>query len=199
MVLLHAIAVAGGGHDAGGRDDGRAYALVAVGVAVRSVVEVIELTRRYMPLPRVEAKEYLPHGLPGVLEGDEAALRQAISVPLIACTPEPRLCHATELPFGRLALEVDADGPTRVVVRRFFFPAWQLDRGPTLVPSDPLRLVSFEAPAGRLAAQLTRRALPVERWSWAISGAAWAVWLILLVRARSASGRRVQRPRQGTQ
>jgi uncharacterized membrane protein len=153
-------------------------------LAARSVVGVIELTRRYMPLPRVEAKEYLPHGLPGVLEGDEAALRQAFAAPLIACTPEPRLCRATERPFGRLALEVDADGPTTVVVRRFFFPAWQLDRGPALVPSDPLRLVSFEAPAGHLTAELTRGALPVERWGWTLSGAAWIAWLLLLVRAR---------------
>ena len=156
-------------------------------LAVPSVVEVVELTHRYMPLPRVEAKEYLPHGLPGALEGDEAAWRQAVSAPLIACTPEPRRCHATELPFGRLALEVDADGPTQVTVRRFFFPAWRLDHGPTLVPSDPLRLVSFEAPAGHMAAQLARHALPVERWSGAVSGAAWSVWLLLLWRLRAVS------------
>jgi hypothetical protein len=162
-------------------------------LAVRSVVGVIELTRRYMPLPRLEGKEYVAHGLPGMLEGDEAALRQASATPLIACTPEPRLCRATELSFGRLALELEADRPTQVVVRRFFFPAWQLDQGlatgPAVVPSDPLRLVSFEVPAGHLATQLTRRVLPVEQWSWAISGAAWAAWLIMLISAGSSAWR----------
>lgn len=165
-----------------------ALPLVQVEVlTVPSIVGVIAQTNRYMPLPRVEAKEYLPHGLPGVLEGDEAAWRQATSAPLIACTPKPSLCRAMELPFGRLAVEVDADGPTQVVVRRFFFPAWRLDHGPTVVPSDPLQLVSFEAPSGHLAAQLSRRALPVERWSGAVSAAAWAVWLLLLWRSRVVS------------
>jgi hypothetical protein len=154
-------------------------------LAVRYTVEGIVLARPYMPLPRVEAKEYLPHGLPGVLENDETALRRAAYGPLIACTPEPRLCRATELPFGHLALEVEADQPTRVVVRRFFFPSWRLDEGPAVRPSDPLRLVSFEAPAGHLATRLTRRPLPVERWGGVISGAAWAVWLLMLWRARA--------------
>jgi hypothetical protein len=152
-------------------------------LTVRYVVEGIELARPYMPLPRVEAKEYLPNGLPGVLQGDETALRQAAYGPLIACSPEPRLCRATELPFGWLALEVDADRPTQVVVRRFFFPSWRLDAGPAVMPSDPLRLVSFEAPAGRLSTQLGRGALPVERWSGAISAAALAVWLLLVWRS----------------
>ena len=34
-------------------------------LAVRYTVQGIVLARPYMPLPRVEGKEYLPHGLPG--------------------------------------------------------------------------------------------------------------------------------------
>jgi hypothetical protein len=160
-------------------------------LTVRYVLQGIELARPYMPLPRVEAKEYLPNGLPGVLEADETALRQAAYGPLIACTPEARLCKATEGPFGALTVEIDADSPTRVVVRRFFFPAWWLVDGPPLAPSDPLRLVSFEAPPGRTTARLERITLPSERWGWAISGASLAVWLCLLA---GVTRRPVSRP-----
>lgn len=149
-------------------------------LAGRYTVESIELARPYLPLPRLEAKEYLPNGLPGVLQGDEAALREAGYGPLIACTPEPRLCKATEGPFGALTVEIDAGSPTSIVLHRFFFPAWRLADGQSVAPSDLLRLVSFEAPAGRTTAQLGRVALPVERWGWTISGAALAVWLFLL-------------------
>jgi hypothetical protein len=67
------------------------------------------------------------------------------------------------------------------VLRRFFFPAWRLESGPVLAPSDPLRLLSFEVPAGRLSARLESLALPVERWSSAMSGAALVICLALLL------------------
>jgi hypothetical protein len=169
-----------------------ALAFVQSGVlTIRYVREGIVLARPYMPLPRVEAKEYLPHGLPGVLEGDETALRQAAYAPLVACTPQARLCRATEGAFGALMLEIEADQPTDVVVHRFFFPAWQLDNGTPVVPSPALRLVSFELPAGRHALRLERVPLPVERWSWAVSGAALAATLLLQFLMRAHARRRL--------
>ena len=171
-----------------------ALALLHAGVlTVRYTVEGIRLTQAYRPLPRIDAKEYLPNGLPGVLQGDEAALRQAADSPLIRCLPAARLCRATEGRFGELALEVDTGQPTTVVLHRFFFPAWRLDGGPAVVPSDPLRLLSFEAPAGRTSARLERVALPAERWGWAVSGLALVAWLLLLWRAISVDAKRAAR------
>ncbi|HEY4169414.1 MAG TPA: hypothetical protein VGM96_21675 [Reyranella sp.] len=164
---------------------------LAVFLGGRYTAEAIEAAQPYMPLPRLEPKEYLPNGLPNddlgrVLHGNEKILREASSAPLIACMPEPRLCKATEGPFGTLTIDIDADRATHVVLRRFFFPAWRLEGGPPLAPSTPLRLVSFEVPGGRSTARLERVALPEEQWGWAISGAALIVWLVLL--ARSTKG-----------
>jgi hypothetical protein len=61
------------------------------------------------------------------------------------------------------------------------------------VPSDPLRLLSFEAPAGRTSARLERVALPAERWGWAVSGLALVAWLLLLWRAISVDAKRAAR------
>jgi hypothetical protein len=84
-----------------------------------------------------------------------------------------------------MRITVDSAAPTNVVVRRFFFPAWQLDAGLALGPSEPLRLVSFTAPAGRTAARLDRATLPVERWGWAISGVSLLLLAAVLVSARN--------------
>ena len=84
-----------------------------------------------------------------------------------------------------MAVTVESTAPTSVVLRRFFFPAWQLDTGLPLRPSEPSRLISFTAPAGRTAMRLDRVALPIERWGWAISG----VSLLLLLAAMLVSAR----------
>ena len=70
-------------------------------------------------------------------------------VPAIACTPAARTGRAAALPLGELAIETESEAPTNVVVRRFFYPFWQIDPALPLRATVPLRLVSFTAPAGR--------------------------------------------------
>ncbi|HZX85678.1 MAG TPA: hypothetical protein VFF19_19050, partial [Reyranella sp.] len=66
-------------------------------------------------------------------------------------------------------------------------PAWRLDAGFPLAPSEPLRLVSFTAPAGRTVARLDRAALPIERWGWVISGVSLLLLAGVTVRERSSA------------
>jgi hypothetical protein len=118
----------------------------------------------------------------------DLGLEQLKDTPLISCTPAAATCRADSERFGAMSVTIDSATPTSVVLRRFFFPAWQLDTGVPLAPSEPLRLVSFAAPAGRTVARLDRTALPVEHWGWMISGASLLLLLaLLLVRARSSS------------
>jgi hypothetical protein len=57
-----------------------------------------------------------------------------------------------------------------------------------LTPTEPLRLVSFKAPAGRTAVSLQRTALPVEQWGWTISGLSLALLLgIAAISARNTA------------
>ena len=67
-----------------------------------------------------------------------------------------------------------------MALRRFFFPAWRLDAGLPLAASEPLRLVSFTAPAGETVTRLDRGALPIERWGRAISGVSLLLLLALV-------------------
>ena len=119
-----------------------------------------------------DAKEYEPHGFVQA-DGaayDELSLDTVKDAPDIACTPVARLCHAENGRFGTMRIEIESEAPTAVTLRRFFFPAWRLDNDLPLVPSEPLKLVSFTAPAGHMSGTLLRRALPAEQWGWAISG-----------------------------
>ena len=95
--------------------------------------------------------------------------------------PTPRVCRAEDRRFGGMQIEVESDAPTEVALRRFFFPAWRLDNGLPLTPTEPLQLVSFIAPAGRTSVALRRVVLPVEQWAWAISGLSPALILALSV------------------
>jgi hypothetical protein len=118
--------------------------------------------------PRFDAFEYLPAGF--VRSDDDGFPLQSVTVPTISCTPMPAVCRAVEGRFGDLRIEVDGDAPSTVVVRRFYFPAWQLEPALPVGATDGQRLVSFTAPSGRHIWQLTRRTLPEERWGQAITG-----------------------------
>lgn len=122
-------------------------------------------------LDRHDVKEYQPAGykLAGSRYAD-LGLEQLKDTPAISCMPAAATCRADSARFGAMSVTVDSGAPTSVVLRRFFFPAWQLDTGFPLAPSEPLRLVSFTAPAGRTVARLDRAAMPIERWGWVISG-----------------------------
>ncbi|MGQ0582409.1 MAG: hypothetical protein ACT4O6_10765 [Reyranella sp.] len=144
------------------------------GVVVRSVLAL----NRVSP-PVQDAREYLPAGFPQRPDAayDELALEPLRSVPAITCAPPASVCRVEEGRFGAMRLTVESDGPTTVVLRRFFFPAWQIDGIAAVAPTDPLKLVSFVAPAGRHTFHLRRTALPEEQWGWALS----SLSLILLL------------------
>jgi hypothetical protein len=119
-----------------------------------------------------DTEEFLPAGY-GWSEYSPEQLR----VPTISCAPTPRVCRAVEERFGGLRIEVEGDAPATVVLRRFFFPAWRLDPALPIVATDPLRLVSFTAPAGRHTYRLQRVAVPEEKAGWTISGLSFVLLL----------------------
>ncbi len=154
-----------------------AAALIALApglaVMVGGIVGRIDIALAGTAPPPREVKEYLPAGYPQQPDTafDEVSLGPVADLPAVACSPQPRLCRAEQERFGAMRIEVDAADPTAVTVRRFYFPAWRLEPVLPLAPSEPLRLVSFVAPAGHNVFQLERGSIPVERWSWAVTGA----------------------------
>jgi uncharacterized membrane protein len=167
----------------------RLPAYVAVAGAVALVPSVawmatelegaIDLTRRNIAVPTGDSPEYQPAGYPHRRRGAyvDPGLVQLANVPAIACTPMVRVCRVEEGRFGTMRIEIDGDQPTNVTLRRFYFPAWSLEPTLPLAPADPLRLVSFTAPAGRSTLRLEQEALPVERWAAFVS----ALSLVLLL------------------
>lgn len=170
---------------------GVVYVFAAAGVALvpgayQLAVDAgarIDFTQRADALPEHDVKEYQPAGyeFAGSRYAD-LGLEQLKDAPLISCMPAARTCRADSDAFGGLRLAVAADRPTAVTLRRFFFPAWRLDAGLPLAASEPLRLVSFTAPAGETVARLDRIVLPIERWGQAISAASLLLLLALVIR-----------------
>ena len=161
-------------------------ALIACAPAFGSMAQSIRLrVDASLAKPDVpqDLNQFLPAGYPQKPGAGYAdlSLQPLEDVPTISCTPTARVCRAEQGRFGELRIEVEGDGPTTVVLRRFFFPAWRLDPALAIVATDPLRLVSFVAPAGRQTYRLQRAALYEEKVGWAISGLslvlllAWAV------------------------
>jgi hypothetical protein len=141
--------------------------------------------------PPAELKQFLPSGYPQKPGGGyaELSLDPVQDVPIIACAPQPRRCQASPGPFGELRVEVDGDTPVDVVIRRFAYPFWRLDPPLPIVATDPLRLVSFTAPAGQHSYRLYAGAVAAEKLSGAISGLS----LLLLLGWVAATGRGAQR------
>jgi len=143
-------------------------------------------------LPQRDVKEYQPRGYPQS-DGQSYAdlgLEPLKDVPPITCTPIAEVCRASEGRFGTMHVDVETSQPTTVMLRRFFFPAWRVNETIPIMPTKPLRLVSFVAPAGRSDFHLQRVALPVERLSWAISGLSLVVllaWVALASRGSKQS------------
>ena len=139
-------------------------------------------------LDRHDVKEYQPAGykLAGSRYAD-LGLEQLKGTPVISCSPAAATCRADNGRFGTMTATIDSGAPTNVVLRRFFFPGWQLDTALPLGPSESFRLVSFAAPAGRTMARLDRTALPIERWGWAISGVSLLLLAASMVRARNSA------------
>jgi hypothetical protein len=152
---------------------------LTIGLIGSSIVIRIDHTLRGQGTPPQDVKEYLPAGYPQRDNTDyyDLGLEPAKDVPTIDCRPAPRLCVASAGRFGSLRIELESDAPTTVVLRRFFFPGWRLDPAVPLAASEPLRLVSFVAPAGAHVYRLSRSALAEEKIGWWISGAS----LVLLL------------------
>jgi hypothetical protein len=140
-------------------------AMAAV-VTVRGIVVRVELAIKGDVPAEQDAREYLPAGFPQRPDAGYADLdlAPAASAPLIACHPTPRLCSATPERFGALRITLDSDHPTAVTVHRFAFPAWRSTPPFEIGATDPYRLVSFTAPAGRIDLRLDRQTLWPERW-----------------------------------
>jgi hypothetical protein len=130
-------------------------------------------------LDRRDARPNEPRGFPQKPESryDDLGLEPLANVPTISCRPAAVICRAEPQRFGDMRIEVESDRPTTVVVRRFYFPAWQLVPFQTITPTEPFRLVSFAVPSGWHSFHLRRQILPEERWSWMISALAFVLLL----------------------
>ena len=147
---------------------------MALGIFVRTNVSMVQ-----QDMPQ-DLKQFMPAGYsqrPGAGYA-ELGLEPLKDVPAISCSPATAVCSATAERFGEMRLTVESDAPTTVVLRRFFFPAWRIDGIAAVVPTDPLKLVSFVAPAGRHTFHLRRAALPEEQWGWALSGLSLVLLLV---------------------
>jgi hypothetical protein len=153
-----------------------AAAMIALVPAIVAMVDGtvgrIDLALNGEILPPQDVKEYLPAGYPqrSNTAFNDLGLEPLKELPPITCTPLPRLCRADQERFGAMRIEVESDEPIKVVVRRFFFPAWRVDPTLPIAASEPLRLVSFVTTPGRHTYRLQRAALPQEEAGWGISG-----------------------------
>lgn len=120
-----------------------------------------------------DAPEYLPAGSAIPLTEDavpETAMVKLPQVPLAAAAGAR--VEAGEGEGGALAVRIDAARPTRVVVRRFYFPHWRVNDGAAEIATAPTpgsRLLSWAAPAGRSAYSVEPGAAPGERAATALS------------------------------
>src|SRR5262249_21641987 len=94
-------------------------AIPGVGGTAAGILERARLVLAGQSLPPQDVKEYLPAGFPQRPDAGFAdlGLEPLADTPLIACTPQPRLCRGSAEPFGNMRLEVETDGPTTVTVR----------------------------------------------------------------------------------
>jgi len=126
-----------------------------------------------------DLNQFLPAGFPRKPDWGYAdlGLEPLQATPTVDCSPMPRTCRAGDTSRGDLRLEIETDAPTSVVLRRFWFPGWQLDPELPLRPTDPFRLVSFTAPPGSHTYRLQRSAVHEERLGWLVTGLSFALLL----------------------
>ena len=97
------------------------------------------------------------------------------------------LCEVRCSLFRPVSIELDAEAPTTIVLRRFAYPYWRLVPDLPLTATDPLQLVSFTAPAGHGTFTLARADAQEEKFGWLVSGfsvALLALWALVLRRGR---------------
>ncbi len=165
-------------------------AVVALTSGVRQRVDA-SLAQQVMP---AELKQFEPAGFPQDPKGGYAdlGLEPLQGQPAIVCQPEPRICRVSATKFDEWQIDVDADAPTEVILRRFYYPLWRLDPPLHVLATDPLRLVAFTAPPGRHAFRLHRSAPSEEKIGWLISGLS-LVLLLAWAAVASTSGQFYER------
>jgi hypothetical protein len=175
------------------------FAVAATAIVVSGALIGANATARFQitlsgaPLEQRDVKPNQPRGFPQDprTRYDELGLEPLAKIGAISCTPAAPVCTAQVDRFGAMRLHIESSQPTTVVLRRFYFPAWQVEALPShqavaLQPTDPLRLVSFVAPAGNADFQLVRVMLPAERWGCLVSGLSLVLLLGWVVTARRA-------------
>jgi hypothetical protein len=169
----------------------------AVALVADDTVARVDFTLQRGEAPQGDMKPNEPRGFPHNPKTGytELGLKPLANVPAIACVPAATLCRAEAGRFGDMRIEIDSDAPVAVTVRRFFFPAWRVERASTgallpVVPTEPYRLVSFTVPAGGATYALRRIEPPIEWWARGVSGLA----LLLLVAWAALTRRRTQAP-----
>ena len=115
-----------------------------------------------------DAPEYLPAGTP-IHQGDgpDSAPIVLPDLPLAsAADPRARLA-ALAAKDGGMTMSLDTPAPTSILLRRFYFPHWQLKdekgRRVEIVEDSSRRVISFRAPAGRSVFRLETGTAPYER------------------------------------
>ena len=147
-------------------------------------------------------EEHLPHGFASAwrYSADPYCMSHYQALPLAAPeTDGARVTAASVFPDGSVAMAIEAARPTRIVLRKFYFPTWEVGRvekGPDPVvatePATPEHLLSFTAEPGAhlYRARIVRSPLEVVCDTISLLAlAATAAWLGLSLRRRhKASG-----------
>lgn len=148
-----------------------------------------EIRSRYLDAP-----EYLPAGTrieQG--QGPDDVRLELPRLPSVASTANGAPVAVTQANDGGLTVEVDSPAPTRLTLRRSYFPHWQLHnargKAEPIAPDPHMKVVSFAVPAGRSRFRLEVGQAPYERAGKLIT---WAS-IFLLVLAVAAPRRRTVR------
>ena len=137
---------------------------------------------------REAALEYLPAGTRFELgEGPDDVQVALPHLPLVKAAAPSAKITASEWQDGGMVVRVASPVATQVVLRRFYFPHWQLrdetGRQIQIVPDPQYRVVSFRASAGTSTFVLSPGTAPYELLGRAIS----LVSLILLAAIAAAN------------
>lgn len=147
------------------------FAYVALGLISIHVVgrtkNGLERTAAEIRADYWDAPEYLPAGT-RIDQGDGPDdVRVALPSMPLASSAEPRAkTHVREFRDGEMIVAVESTQPTRINLRRFYFPNWQLQdatgRQVPILAAPDYKTVSFQAPAGRSIFRLQLGAAPYE-------------------------------------
>ncbi len=141
----------------------------------------------------LDAPEYLPAGTrieQG--QGPDDVRIGLPRLPFVAAAENGARLAVSEGKDGGLAVKVDSPAPTRLTLRRSYFPHWQLHDGRgQVVPITPerrMRVVTFVVPAGASSFRLKVGPAPYERAGELITLAATACLMLTLATLRMRNG-----------